>query len=348
MATNGSSRKTKKGKSASPTPFDNSDWIGPLQGDPAPILYFSGARRWTKLGFGEKDLHAQTGWRFRCFSYYYIAGPKASADDSVSAWEYCQGTKDVRVFLDSGAHTFLAKTKSGAFTEAELDCYLKDYAEWIQRYPGRFDFTVNFDYQKNAPEVYRVLQALRKKGVTPIPVFHGDSSLDWIKRYADDGHKLIGLGKPSYYRSGGKFLRQSFYGKVFNLTEKLGLKCHGFAVSGSNTFYYPWYSLDSTSWLRASVRGAILYYDPDRRFLKVYHVSKEALANPGKNEAIHHLNPKVLEALKERLEKQGVDFEQLQQSSFWRCVYNIRTQMRAVEHPSRNHSNALHNWTPVL
>jgi len=335
----------KTGTSKLATPYDQSDWCGPQPHDPAPILYFSGARRWSKLGWGEKELHQQTNWAYRCFSYYYLTA--TSTEDSVSAWKYCVGEPRVRVFLDSGAHTFLSKTKE-AFDEKALQVYLKKYADWIKQYPGRFDFTVNFDYEKNAPEVYRVLGLLRKRGVNTIPVFHGDASLDWIKRYADDGHKLIGLGKPVAHSRGGKYLRQRFYGQVFELTERLGLKCHGFAVSGSNSFHYPWHSLDSTSWLYASVRGAILYYEPTRRLMKIYHVSRESLAAPKKSEAIEHLNPSVLAALKERLEAQGVEFAQLQQSSFWRCVYNIRTQMQAMESKDRNYSGALHSWKPVL
>lgn len=310
-------------------------------------MYFSGCRRWSKLGLGEADLTRETGWQFRCFSYYYLDGSKTGADDQ-AAFEFWAQQKKGRMILDSGAHTFLETLKGQPMTAKMLDAYLDRYVKWWRGQQLPWDFVVNFDYIKNAPEIYRVLHALRERGMKPLPVYHGDSSLDWIKRYADEGHQLIGLGKPTYFRSGGKSLRQRYYAQVFSLTEKLGMRCHGFAVSGSNLFFLPWYSVDSATWVRAAIRGAILDYDPERRILKIHHVSKETLANPGQGERIHDLNPKVLAALRERIEtRSGIKFKNLQQSSFWRCVHNIRTQLWAVGQPCNNQSG-LHSWKPVL
>lgn len=333
-ATSGSTRKGEP-----------SSWIGARPEDPSPILYFSGCRRWTKLGLGEADLYRDVGWRHRCFSYFYLNGPSIGRDD-VEAWAFCLHRKDVRVFLDSGAHTFLTTLK-GDMTEAKLQGYLEDFAAYAKPLEGRFDFVVNFDYIKRAPIIYKVLHRLRDLGLRPIPVYHGDSSLDWIRRYHDEGYKLIGLGKPGHFRGGGKWIRRRFYESVFDLTEKLGLRCHGFAVTGANLFHYPWHSLDSASWLRAAVRGAILHYVLDQRKLELYHVAQEDGSKPHRRETIYRLNPDTLAELKTRTERLGIPFKKLQQSGYWRAVYNAKAQMEAVA-KRKAPTLGMRAWQPVL
>lgn len=315
-----------KASSGSPTSAGCKSSWSPRPDDPAPILYFSGCREWPK-GVGEKDLHRDGGWRFRCFSYFYLEPEKDAK--TINAWDYCLRQPDIRLFLDSGAHTFLAKTK-GKLTDKALGEYLDQYAIWASPLQDRMDFVVNFDYIKHAPTIYEVLRGLTKRGLRVIPCYHGDSSLDWIRRYADEGYRLIGLGKPVSFVAGGKWLRHNYYDPVFALTEKLGIKCHGFAVTGSNLFHFPWYSVDSASWLRIAVRGAVLLYDPGRRKLEVHHVAQDAHSSTTR-EGIHSLSKSAKAAIHERLIQYGVPIAKLQKSSYWRAVHNIRAQVSAMQ-----------------
>lgn len=332
------------GKSSSATFADASDWIGPQPGDPKPILYFSGLRRWCDKG--EEDIRALTGWKYRCFSYWYVRlGCTAEQKES---WEKARDSQ-VRILMDSGAHSFLSK-KAGLGPE-ELDSYLDEYAAFLQANKGRFDFSVTFDYVKHAPEVYRVHQSLLAKGVKTLPVFHGDSSLDWIRRYHDQGHVLIGLGKPKSHLEGGKYLREHYYGRVFNLTEKLGMKCHGFAVSGSNAFHYPWHSLDSASWLLAAVKGLIMIYDMHLKKMRLIHVSKEThVTHTKKKHSLYSFPARVWEPLEMQMKLAGVSLDQISSSSFYRAIFNVRAQLLAFYGQSiaQAATKGLHTWEPLF
>lgn len=329
MAVASSSKGSRKQASSSPP------------ADASPILYFSGCREW-KGGIGEAQLHQDSGWRHRCFSYYYL-GPAKDSKSEVG-WDYCLKHPEIRVFLDSGAHSFLAG--KALPSPKELEIYLDKYAEWAKPIQDRMDFVVNFDYIKRAPIIYDVLQGLKRRGLNAIPCYHGDSSLDWIRRYADEGYRLIGLGKPTSFVAGGKWLRARYYEGVFNLTEKLGVRCHGFAVTGSNLFHFPWHSVDSASWLRIAVRGAVLLYDPARRRLEVHHVAKDSISSTTR-EGVHRLHRHALAAIKERLACSGIPFSKLQASSYWRAVHNIKAQMSALAQKPET-SLGMRGWTPVL
>jgi hypothetical protein len=79
-----------------------------------------------------------------------------------------------------------------------------------------------------------------------VPVFHGDSSIDWIRKYHDLGHNLIAIGSHKSMRASRKQLAEYLH-EVFNLGAKLGVEFHGLAMTSPWIMLtFPWASVDSS------------------------------------------------------------------------------------------------------
>lgn len=311
-------------------------WIGKQDGDPKPIIYLSGAAR--SAGITEEELQERLGYRFRCISYAFCGDTSPLRYPySVASADFLLRTKGMRVFLDSGAHSFqekiyrkscgnvhnaslkLSARKAQAQAKsyrAMVDDYAMSYAEWVKTH-GPFDFYVNFDYVVEAPVVYDMLHCLQGYGIRPIPVYHGDASIDWLRRYVDEGHRLVGIGWSS--AAIGRPARRRYYDQVFNFGEKRGLSFHGFACTGADAFAYPWYSVDSTSWLQAAALGRLLAVHPlstaQKPRIQTFQVSERTL----------HSRFLQDPDLRRRIESRGFTLEGVRGSLRERGLFNIQT-----------------------
>lgn len=304
------------------------DWVGPRPDDDKPILYFSGYTCETKA---EIPVMSRSKLRYRCFSYAFL-GEKAPfpRTNTRAALEWCkeQGT---RLFLDSGAFSFHTSKMLSKVTN--IDEYVDAYARYVIQTKERgikWDFFVTFDHVKVAPEVYRVTKKLEKEyGLRSVPVYHGDSSLDWFRRYVDEGHKLICVGRVKALGSMG--LRR-YYETIFEEADKLGgIKLHGLMVTGVNMFKLPWFSVDSATWTRLAANGRLLTIDRRRKKIGHFRVSR-----------VH-----IPTALRELIEANGFDPHLVATSPEERAVYNIVEFMRA-SHQDPAYLKAQARWQPII
>jgi len=168
-----------------------------------------------------------------------------------------------RAFLDSGAFSFLVNGYNKKIPRQEIEkqvpAYLKRYAEWVKGKSKRFDFYVTFDYVVEAPVVYQATKALQQLGIRPVPIYHGDSDLDWVRKYIDEGHKIIGVSKRFFLNDRKGLLK--YFDHVFKLTEQNKIFVHGFACTGSEAWRYPFGSIDSTTLVKKAGNGIIHYFD---------------------------------------------------------------------------------------
>jgi hypothetical protein len=222
------------------------EWVGRKPDDPQPIFY-QGCHVYDVPFFRE------AGWDTFCFSYFY---PADVDTDHLSKLAGC------RICLDSGAFSFLTdlytrKRLSTYEVEQRAEAYLLDYASYARSRPYPFDFHITFDYKVEASLVYQVTERLGELGILPVAVYHGDSSVDWLKRYINDGHKLVCLSK-RFFLHDRNGLRK-FYDQCFAVTQANGVACHGLACTGNEMWEYPWYSMDSSTASQAGFRGELIY-----------------------------------------------------------------------------------------
>lgn len=334
-----------------------SDWIGLTDEDTKPICYLSGtagSKEWS-----EKEFKKATGSVYRCFSYAYCGfGSPLLQGRHAKALDWCL-ENDGRIFLDSGAHSFhkmryydshlKGKNRIDKITavDAMIEGFMKTYAQYVRWTYGhgyRFDFYVTFDHEKRCPVIFEATRQLEKMNIYPVPVYHGDESFDWVKRYADQGHKIIGVGKHGIGKNSRSGIRR-YYETVINETMKLGMSCHGFAVTGDLLFEFPWYSGDSTTWLKAAAYGKILDIRPEKQRVALIHVSTRFSEKTGYG-TMSNLSPETRKYIRQQVESRGFDFDKVQSDLATRATYNARITVEAVaEHTKAR--KAYRPWSSV-
>jgi len=179
------------------------------------------------------------------------------------------------LFLDSGAHGLYSRFvieqqhKHGYdfYTTREFYLYLDAYGEFIQQHPEVTVYAnvdVIFD-PKLSHKAQRYLE--RRYGVRPIPVIHYGTPLKYLRRYINRGYEYIalgGLGQEVHRNQYTEWADGAFHIICGGRDHLPKARVHGFAITSFPIMQrYPWYSVDSTSWLLHTVRGTLLV--PQRR-----------------------------------------------------------------------------------
>lgn len=185
------------------------------------------------------------------------------------------------IFIDSGAptlyNTMIRKNKgSGAMGASiadrkdddfsfiktdEYKRYRKSFLRFIKENVDNISVFANLDIINNAEATYKNQKYFEKHGLKPLPVFHFGSDPKWLKRYLDEGYDYICIGGliPNPFSVLKKPLDELW---TNYLTDKDGMpivKVHGFAVTSPRLVHrYPWYSTDSTTWVKMGRCGLML------------------------------------------------------------------------------------------
>lgn len=222
-----------------------------------------------------QNLHPKRLW-----SYFYI----------ISETKIMERKNKVDLFLDSGA--FSAWTQG-----VSIDIY--EYIKFIKENEKLITVYANLDVIGDPVKTYENQKIMEESGLHPIPVFHAYyEDPIWLKKYIDEKHDYIALGG----MAGGKISAASLQPVLDNLwqdylTDEKGMpvcKVHGFGITGWRLMLrYPWYSVDSTSWVVTGRVGSI--YVPRRKNGKwIYNENswKIAVSNksPNKKEAGQHFD----------------------------------------------------------
>jgi hypothetical protein len=177
-------------------------------------------------------------------SFYYF--------DNAMKQSMQQDKRDV--FMDSGAFT--------AFTQGvSLD--LRKYADFLKRDTDVYHIASNIDVigRGKEQETYdnqKKLENLVGPNIV-MPVHHVRDHDDWLRRYMDEGYDYIFLGGmvPESIPDLRLWLDHVWTKYLTNPDGTAKIKIHGFGLTTEELmFRYPWYSVDSTSWVLASGFGS--------------------------------------------------------------------------------------------
>ncbi len=194
--------------------------------------------------------------------------------------------KKVELFLDSGAFSAWSQKK---------EINIQDYIAFIKKHQSVIDVYSNLDVIGSAKKTYQNQLIMEKVGLHPLPTFHYGEDEKWLFRYIDMGHKYIALGGmvPISTKDLGKWLD-----KIFPLTcDKNGMpkiKVHGFGLTSLRLMLrYPWYSVDSTSWVMTGRMGTI-YIPRKKNGEWIYNIDSWKIAvssrSPSNKEVGKHID----------------------------------------------------------
>lgn len=156
----------------------------------------------------------------------------------------------IHAMMDSGA--FSAWTQN-------LEINIDDYCEFIKKYGELLDQYISLDVIGDGDASYKNWVYMREKGLRPLPVFHAGSDLKYLRIYVEQVDYIC-LGAVASLDEEARIRNLDMLWKDF-LIDKDGMpkvKVHALGVTSVPLMLrYPWYSVDSTTWLKVGMYGNV-------------------------------------------------------------------------------------------
>lgn len=179
------------------------------------------------------------------------------------------------LMIDSGAHAwFEGYVRCGTgiwdrhlwnwstYGSKEFWQYVDDYAEFLQTYKDICNVYVSMDAIYDPKTSYETFIYLREKhGLDPLPVYHYAEPIEWLKKYMEvtDYIGISGLGQGINKRDYIQWADRVFDIVCDGKDRLPKFKIHGFALTSTELIHrWPWYSVDSSSWVQFSQYGKII------------------------------------------------------------------------------------------
>lgn len=170
---------------------------------------------------------------------------------------------DKNAYMMDGFELFV---DSGAFSawSQGAEVSLEDYVEFIKYHCGIVDHCINLDtlpashtpwaLEEAAQASWKNYQALHELGVPVLPVYHYGEDQKWLDLFCrETDYVCLGGLVGVHYTDRVRWLDTTFArAKKINPDIKL----HGLGIGDLELMQrMPWYSVDSTSWLRVAAMG---------------------------------------------------------------------------------------------
>lgn len=292
--------------------------------EPKPLMYLSGSSSGKEH---EKALY-EHGCRHRCYSFAYVAEEGFNYTPKMKEALETSVDLGVGVMMDSSAasfHNLLRRRKVGKYTREEMnkirDKVIANYVDYVKPRRKDWDWYVTFDYTHDPQICWDMQESLEKKGIHPIPVYHSGQDTEWFKRYCNAGYKLIGIGGTVQRR--GYAQTRMVLDRIFDIAERYkDVKLHAFGITSLTLMLgYPWYSVDSASWVKVAAYGSFLHVDKERGLVAEMHVTQKNATGKTK---VAHMPKELRREVEKEVESNGFKLKDLQTDSFQRCLYNVK------------------------
>jgi hypothetical protein len=312
-----------------------------------PLIYLSGS----SSGRKHEEALVKHGCTHRCYSFAYCSPKGFNYASKMKEALETSVDLGVGVMMDSSAasfHGLARKRKVGKHKREDIDklrdTVVTEYTAYVKRHRKEWDWYVNFDYTHDSQVCWDMQKQLEHKGIHPVPVIHGGESMEWFKRYCEEGYPLIGLGG-MVQRKGYKHARIVF-DRVFNIAAKYNVKLHGFGITSlSLMLMYPWYSVDSASWVKIAAYGSILHVDETRGLASEMHFTDKNAT--GKTKYAYMPSALRKEVARE-IEANGFKVKDLRKDSFARCLYNVKVFTSKLHVLKEIVSDSRAHWRSLL
>lgn len=247
---------------------------------------------------------AREGVKFLLESYHYVHSER-----------YVEAMRrdKCRIFLDSGAFS--------AFSlGAEID--LAAYCVYCKKNEDIIDVISVLDGIGDPLKTYQNQLAMEARGVRPLPCFHygeDERYLEWYLQHYDH----ITLGGMVPIAKDQLFLwLDRIWGKYLTFPNGMPrLKVHGFGLTRLSLMErYPWYSIDSSSWVQIAAHGGIL--------IPEFGVIFVSSSSPTRKEEGRHFTtmpPPEQQVIRAAVEGRGFDLDRMMHERIGRWNFNMLT-----------------------
>ena len=147
---------------------------------------------------------------------------------------------------------------------SEFRTYCDRYASFMKAMAGRGILFANVDVIQNPDLTWESQRFFEEEhGVQPIPIVHGLTPMKYLHRYLDTGrYDLIGLGGLGHHIPFSAYIDWADDVFLIICPESKGympqVRVHGFAMTSFHLMRrWPWWSVDSASWVKTSAYGGI-------------------------------------------------------------------------------------------
>jgi len=159
----------------------------------------------------------------------------------------------INLFLDSGAYS--ARSKG-----VTID--IQKYISFIKKNKDSIRVYANLDVI-NDPEATMVNQKIMEDaGLTPLPCYHYGEDIKYLEYYLSNYSYIAIGGVAGGLKTTAKIIGWLDPLFLHYICDEQGLpkvKVHGFGMTSFSLMSrYPWYSVDSTSWIQFSAYGVVL------------------------------------------------------------------------------------------
>lgn len=232
-----------------------------------------------------------------------------------------------KLFMDSGAFSM--------FTLG-IDVDLDKYARYLVSGQDYITVASNVDAIGAGREAdsyanQKYLESL-KLPVPIQPVHHARDDDRWLVKYLDEGYDYIFLG--GMVPESTPYLidwLDHLFDKYLALPDGTArVKIHGFGLTTFELMErYPWFSVDSTSWVQIGMFGNILY--PINGKVRILTMSRRGPNAKSADKSFWTLDSVTRAEVERNIRAAGFDPEDLAESYGWRDQWNIKFYKRYME-----------------
>lgn len=235
----------------------------------------------------------------------------------LESYHYCHKQKSVDAIRQSGERIFLDSGAFSAFTMGvQID--LPGYCDYIKRNADIIEMASVLDAVGDPQKTYENQLAMEAHDVKPLPCFHYGEDIRYLEHY---------MANYEYITLGGMvpISNQQLFPWLDRLWEKYlcgpdgspRLKVHGFGLTSVPLMArYPWFSVDSSSWLQYSAYGHVFHPD-----FGVITVSSKSPSRKTEGKHFNTFSESDQWQLLRHFESLGFTLEQLAESYQARYVY---------------------------
>lgn len=224
-----------------------------------------------------------------------------------------------KIFLDSGAFS--------AFTQgANVD--LGKYCRFVQQNMDLFETVSVLDSIGSPLQTYYNLRDMERRGINALPCYHYGEPTEVLEFYVTHYPYITIGGMVPISTPQLVFWLDYIWGKYLTMPDgSARLKVHGFGLTSVPLMArYPWYSVDSSSWVQLGGMGNI--------FLPEFGTLAVSEHAPQRKEAEKHIDNLPFEhqqVVLQYIAQLGFDIERLRKLHLSRKTFNIVTYGSMME-----------------